>query len=328
VVIDEAIAEEGRRAFQARGAYFLNPQEMELLARALVTPQRLPNPALVGKSAMIVAQKSGITAPEGTRVLVAPLTGVGRDFPLSIEKLCPVLSWYVVSDWRAGCERCIEILRYGGMGHTMSVHSQNEDVILQFGLKKPAFRICVNTPTTHGSIGLTTGLDPAMTLGCGGWGGNITSDNISPRHLLNIKRLAYEVRPATTNRPDAPASASSAAVRTPALPKAPTVPASKGIAAPALAARIDAFLSARGYRPDGAEPATSATSAPTVPASLPSAPPSNAAERPADFICEDDVRAAIKAGRKLVLGEKTIVTPAARDLGESSKTFVYAGWPQ
>jgi acetaldehyde dehydrogenase (acetylating) len=121
---------------------------------------------------------------------------VGRDYPLSIEKLCPVLSFYVVKDWREGCERCIQILRYGGMGHTMSIHSKNEDVILQFGLKKPAFRICVNTPTTHGSIGLTTGLDPAMTLGCGGWGGNITSDNISPRHLLNIKRLAYEVRPA------------------------------------------------------------------------------------------------------------------------------------
>ena len=108
-----------------------------------------------------------------------------------------MLSFYVVKDWREGCERCIQILRYGGMGHTMSIHSQNDEVILQFGLKKPAFRICVNTPTTHGSIGLTTGLDPAMTLGCGGWGGNITSDNISPRHLLNIKRLAYEFRPAT-----------------------------------------------------------------------------------------------------------------------------------
>ena len=81
----------------------------------------------------------------------------------------------------------------------MSMHSQNDDVILQFGLKKPAFRICVNTPTTHGSIGLTTGLDPAMTLGCGGWGGNITSDNISPRHLLNIKRVAYGIRPAVAS---------------------------------------------------------------------------------------------------------------------------------
>jgi acetaldehyde dehydrogenase (acetylating) len=113
----------------------------------------------------------------------------GRDYPLSIEKLCPVLSYYVVQDWREGCERCKEILRYGGMGHTMSIHSQNDAIILEFGLHKPAYRICVNTPTTHGSIGLTTGLDPAMTLGCGGFGGNITSDNISPRHLLNIKRL-------------------------------------------------------------------------------------------------------------------------------------------
>ena len=108
-----------------------------------------------------------------------------------------MLSYYVVKDWREGCERCKEILRYGGMGHTMSIHSRNDDVILEFGLHKPAYRICVNTPSTLGAIGLTTGLDPAMTLGCGGFGGNITSDNISPRHLLNIKRLAYETRPVT-----------------------------------------------------------------------------------------------------------------------------------
>ena len=131
----------------------------------LVTPQRLPNPALVGKAATVIAQKCGITVPPKTRLLIAALDGVGRDFPLSIEKLCPVLSFYVVSDWREGCERCKQILRYGGMGHTMSIHSQNEQVILEFGLKKPAFRIVVNSPTTHGSIGLTTGLDPAMTLG-------------------------------------------------------------------------------------------------------------------------------------------------------------------
>src|SRR5947199_10824124 len=93
------------------------------------------------------------------------------------------------------------------MGHTMSIHSQNEQVILEFGLKKPAFRICVNTPTTLGSIGLTTGLDPAMTLGCGGYGGNITSDNISPRHLLNIKRLAYEMTP-IVSRWDRPGNSS------------------------------------------------------------------------------------------------------------------------
>src|SRR5215467_190530 len=196
VVVDESIAEAVKREFQAQGGYFMSKAEMDAVARVLVSPQRLPNPALVGKAATVIAEKCGITVPADTRVLLAPLDGVGRDYPLSIEKLCPVLSFYVVKDWREGCERCKQILRYGGMGHTMSIHSQNDQVILEFGLKKPAYRIVVNTPTTHGSIGLTTGLDPAMTLGCGGYGGNITSDNISPKHLLNIKRLAYETRPA------------------------------------------------------------------------------------------------------------------------------------
>src|SRR5882672_4943789 len=195
VVVDEPIAEDVKRELAAQGAYFMNKAETDALARVLVTPQRLPNPVLVGKAATFIAAKCGITVPPETTVLIAPLEGVGRDYPLSIEKLCPVLSFYVVRDWREGCERCKQILRYGGMGHTMSIHSQDEQVILEFGLKKPAFRIVVNTPATHGSIGLTTGLDPAMTLGCGGYGGNITSDNISPRHLLNIKRLAYEIVP-------------------------------------------------------------------------------------------------------------------------------------
>src|SRR3954470_2685574 len=168
VVADEAVAEEVKQEFQGQGGYFMNAGEMEALAKVLVTPQRLPNPALVGKTAIFLAEKCGISVPPETRVLIAPLQGVGRDYPLSIEKLCPVLSFYVVSDWREGCERCKQILRYGGMGHTMSIHSRDDDVILQFGLHKPAYRIVVNSPTTFGSIGLTTGLDPAMTLGCGG----------------------------------------------------------------------------------------------------------------------------------------------------------------
>src|SRR5213079_791868 len=168
VVVDEPIAEDVKREFQAHGGYFMSKAEIDGVARMLVTPQRLPNPALVGKPATYIAEKCGITVPADTRVLLAPLEGVGRDYPLSIEKLCPVLSFYVVKDWREGCERCKQILGYGGMGHTMSIHSKNDQVILEFGLKKPAFRIVVNTPTTLGSIGLTTGLDPAMTLGCGG----------------------------------------------------------------------------------------------------------------------------------------------------------------
>ncbi len=195
VVVDRAVAPALRAAFQAGGGHFLSVAETARLAAALVTPGRLPNPAFVGKSAVHIAAEVGIPLPAGTRALIAPLGGVGRDHPLSIEKLCPVLSYYEVADWREGCERSRQILRYGGMGHTMSIHSRNDQIILEFGLHKPAYRICVNTPTTHGAIGLTTGLDPAMTLGCGGYGGNITSDNISPRHLLNIKRLAYELRP-------------------------------------------------------------------------------------------------------------------------------------
>ncbi len=319
VVVDEAVAEEIRRELQSLGAHFMNQAEMDGLAKGLVTPQRLTHPALVGKSAASIAQQVGITIPEGTCALIAPLAGVGRDYPLSIEKLCPVLSFYVVKDWREGCERCIQILRYGGMGHTMSIHSKNEDVILQFGLKKPAFRICVNTPTTHGSIGLTTGLDPAMTLGCGGWGGNITSDNISPRHLLNVKRLAYEIRPAVASaetRADRIATTRPAA--SPAerpLPKAPARPEPSGIPAQTLVAKIDSFLSSRGYRP---------------PAEADPGPPkasSGQAQSPVAFVCEEDVRAALKEGRKVVIDDKTIVTPSARDLGESQRVFIQAGWP-
>jgi acetaldehyde dehydrogenase (acetylating) len=311
VVVDAAIADNVRLEFDAQGAYFLSKSEMDSVARALVSPQRLPNPALVGKSARIVAEKSGISVPANTRVLIAPLDGVGRDYPLSIEKLCPVLSFYVVQDWREGCERCKEILRYGGMGHTMSIHSQDEQVILEFGLKKPAFRIVVNSPTTHGSIGLTTGLDPAMTLGCGGYGGNITSDNIGPRHLLNIKRLAYEVRPVASL---------GANVR-----KAP-LPAGPGVSPEALTRKIDQFLGARGYRSPGD---TREPSAPVLPAPLSAPPPvpvavtASAVLSPLDFVCEEDVRAAVRAGRKLMVAERAIITPSARELGEQHQVFVH-----
>jgi acetaldehyde dehydrogenase (acetylating) len=322
VVCDAPLVDEVKRQFVANGAHFLSRSEIDVLGKLLVTPQRLPNPALVGKPATFIAQQAGITVPAGTRVLIAELAGVGRDYPLSIEKLCPVLSFYAVADWKEGCERCIQILRYGGMGHTMSIHSRNEDVILQFGLKKPAFRIVVNTPTTLGSIGLTTSLDPSMTLGCGGWGGNITSDNIGPQHLLNIKRLAYETSPAprraTVGTP----------VRAEALPKGPHAPQPAGIAAESLARRIDQFLASRGYVPPAAAaPKGVAAAVETSPS--PSAAPASAKKesaKPTDFVCEEDVRQAVRHGRQIVVGERTIVTPAARDLGEQHRVFVQADW--
>jgi acetaldehyde dehydrogenase (acetylating) len=328
VVVDAGIVEEVKRAFTASGGYFMSAAEIAAVGRILVSPQRLPNPALVGRPATFIASQAGISVPDGTRVLIAELAGVGRDYPLSIEKLCPVLSFYVVDDWRDGCERCKQILRYGGMGHTMSIHSRNDDIILQFGLKKPAYRIVVNSPTTHGSIGLTTGLDPAMTLGCGGYGGNITSDNISPRHLLNIKRLAYEITPAVVRRDAAPAAAAGP------LPKAPVIQAPGGLAAESLSRRIDQFLASRGYTP---APASGAP--PVAPAAAPGSGPQPAvpaqaraaaapAEKPAEFVCEEDVRQAVRQGRKITIGERTIVTPAARDLGEQHRLFVQASWPR
>jgi acetaldehyde dehydrogenase (acetylating) len=305
VIMDEPIAGEAKREFQKRGGYFLSAAEADQLAKTLVTPQRLPNPKMVGKPAMAVAEIAGIKAPDGTRVLIAELAGVGRDYPLSIEKLCPVLSSYVVRDWQEGCERSMQILRYGGMGHTMSIHSENEKVIMEFGLRKPAFRISVNTPSTFGSIGLTTGLDPSMTLGCGGWGGNITSDNISPKHLLNIKRLAWEVKP--VNRPSGDPARP--------LPKNPDKPVVKTIGAAELSSRIDSFLAGRGIKP-GSGPAE---------VKSPNHQITNSPD-PAEFVAEADVREAIAQKRKIVLGEKTIVTPAARDLGDEHKVFVQAGF--
>ena len=326
VVVDQAIEAEARRQFLEQGGYFLSAAEADTLAKQLITPQRLPNPAFVGKPATFIAQKIGITVPSTTRALIAELKGVGRDFPLSIEKLCPVLSYYVVKDWREGCERCKDILRYGGMGHTMSIHSQNDAVILEFGLHKPAYRICVNTPTTHGSIGLTTGLDPAMTLGCGGFGGNITSDNISPKHLLNIKRVAYELRPAikvprVPEVPSVPEVRTAGTTGTPgtsgtlSLPKVREKSAPDTISTETLANRIDRFLATRGLAPPAQQ-------------HIDEKPGSTGAvnlAQPEAFICEDDVRAAVKMGRKLVIGERTIVTPAARDAGESANVFVHEG---
>ena len=315
VVVDQTIDAEARRQFIDQGGYFLSPAEADVLAKQLVTPQRLPNPAFVGKSAVYIAQQVGITVPPNTRALIAELKGVGRDFPLSFEKLCPVLSYYVVADWREGCERCKQILRYGGMGHTMSIHSQNDAVILEFGLHKPAYRICVNTPSTLGAIGFTTGLDPAMTLGCGGFGGNITSDNITPRHLINVKRVAYELRPVQVRRAgQASGEIAAAPADGPQLPKLPSKPQPDAIGSDALTSRIDRFLATRGLVPGSSLPAQP----------VPPAPPAEVEK----FVCEDDVRLAVREGRKLLISERTIVTPAARDAGEAAKVFLHAGWPE
>jgi acetaldehyde dehydrogenase (acetylating) len=195
VVVDRPVANELRIEMEKLGAYFVSPAEAEALAQVLFRPNGAINPQSVGKTPQVLGQMANLQIPVSARILVARLDKVGADAPLSREKLTTVLGWYEAEGWEAGCERCIELIRFGGRGHTLVIHATDEHVILQFGLEKPVFRILVNTMGTVGSVGVTTSLMPSMTLGSGGIGGSITGDNITTTHLLNIKRLAYEIKP-------------------------------------------------------------------------------------------------------------------------------------
>ncbi len=189
--IRDLVLEECRR----QGAYFLSPEEAERVGKMVYRPgATAPNPQIVGKPATMLAEMAGIKVPPQTRVLIARLTAVGREQPLSAEKLSPILAFYSVPNTAAAIDLCTKLLRFGGAGHTASVHTASESVAKEFGAGVPAFRVCVNTASVHGSIGYSTNLFPAMTLGCGALGGNITSDNIGPHHLMNIKRIAWESR--------------------------------------------------------------------------------------------------------------------------------------
>jgi len=178
-----------------RGAYFAAGEEKERLARLLFDDRGAINPDVVGKPPSYIAGKAGFMVPPSTTVLIAETQGVGREHPLSREKLSPVLSFYTEDGWRDACHRCIELLQFGGIGHTLVIHSADRDIIMKFALEKPAFRILVNTQAALGAVGFTNGLDPSMTLGPGTWGGSIVSDNVTARHLMNYKRLAFETNP-------------------------------------------------------------------------------------------------------------------------------------
>jgi acetaldehyde dehydrogenase (acetylating) len=137
---------------------------------------------------------AGFAVPQDTSIICVEMSGIGKDHPLSAEKLSPVLSLYFVTDFAAALDACHALLRFGGTGHTAVIHAKNDARIREYGLRMPAMRVLVNTPSPQGSTGITTNVFPAMTLGCGAVAGNATSDNIGPQHLFNIKRLAYAVR--------------------------------------------------------------------------------------------------------------------------------------
>jgi hypothetical protein len=197
IVAEESVRERALEECRQQGAYFLSAEEIEKVAQLVFLPgSHTPNTKIVGRPATVIAEMAGIKAPPAARVLIAQLSPeqVGREYPLSAEKLSPILAFYAVPNLAAGIALCRRLLEFGGLGHTCAIHSQNRSAILEFGEAMPAFRVVVNSASVHGSIGYSTNLFPAMTLGCGAPGGNITSDNIGPQHLMNVKRIAWETR--------------------------------------------------------------------------------------------------------------------------------------
>ncbi len=401
VVADAPIAQAVRAEFEAQGGHFLSASEADQLARVVATPQRTLNPGIVGRSVEKIAKMAGLSVSPGTRCLLAEVGGVGRDHPLSMEKLSPILAFYVEDGMERGAARCFEVLSYGGMGHTAGIHTRSRDVARAYGTEMPASRIVVNTPTTHGAIGFSTALPPSMTLGCGSWGGNVTSDNISPWHLMDIKRVAFETRPVGARRGDAATQGRGAS--TPAHTHRPlaATPSAGGVSREEIAKIVDRFLGQRSAgQPPSSSPSTEsvplraadspapvqavidiephrvspsggaapqAEAAPTThinggrgsnvsdaaELNTPRAAPSNSStpataafgDRPngrpsdssaagnnqlaalsnghrvVDFVCEDDVRRALQKSEKIYVNARTIITPAARDMGDAAEVF-------
>jgi acetaldehyde dehydrogenase (acetylating) len=348
VVIDAPIEVAVREQFKLQGGYFLSASEAEQLGKIVSTPQRSLNAAIVGKSVAVIAKMAGLNVPADTRCLMADVAGVGRDHPLSMEKLSPILSVYVVDGPERGAERCYEILRYGGMGHTAGIHTRSREAAISFGGEMPASRITVNTPTTHGAIGFSTALPPSMTLGCGSWGGNVTSDNVSPLHLMDIKRVAFETRPVKSARPAVATAITSAAPQPIAAPVPTAAPQVAKIGRQEIAAIVDRFLAGRpNAAPAAPAPARTEGEAgsmyagPQTPIQAKASGASDnggasaaAPKRPAetavngrkaiDFVSEEDVRQALQKGERIYIGPRTIITPAARDMGEPAEVFAKA----
>jgi acetaldehyde dehydrogenase (acetylating) len=243
VVVDAPVEKAVREQFRAQGGHFLSAAEADRLAKVVATPQRSLNPAIVGKSVEFIAKLAGLSVPQGTRCLLADVGGVGREYPLSMEKLSPILAFYVEEGIERGAARCFEVLSYGGMGHTAGVHTRSREAAVAYGREMPASRVIVNSPTTHGAIGFSTALPPSMTLGCGSWGGNVTSDNVSPLHLMDIKRVAFETRPVKSARPALSAQQPSQAAQQPAPAASGSVP--RAVGREEIAAIVDRFLAGR-----------------------------------------------------------------------------------
>ncbi|OCA91759.1 acetaldehyde dehydrogenase (acetylating) [Pseudobacillus wudalianchiensis] len=193
IVVEQSIKRKVKRELESEGAYFLDEYEKKRIEDIILVNGRL-NPSIVGKSPQRLAEMAKIIIPEKAKLLIAEETNVGKSHPFSLEKLSPILALYTVQDSQEASNVCNELLELGGLGHTIGIHAENQDIIERFGLEQKVSRVIVNSGTTFGGIGATTGIAPSMTLGCGTYGNNVSSDNIGPEHLLNTKRIAFGVR--------------------------------------------------------------------------------------------------------------------------------------
>jgi acetaldehyde dehydrogenase (acetylating) len=196
-IICEKVNEEAViRELKAQGGYFMSAEETAKVCQLLFKNGHAMNAKFVGRSATVIAEAAGITIPADTKVLIGAQDGVGAGYPLSFEKLTTVLAFYVVNDWEEACHLSIELLQ-NGIGHTMSIHTNDRDIVMKFAAK-PASRILVNTGGSQGGTGISTGLPISFTLGCGTFGGSSVSENVGPKHLVNIKKVAYGLKDVTT----------------------------------------------------------------------------------------------------------------------------------
>jgi acetaldehyde dehydrogenase (acetylating) len=309
-------------ALKANRAHLCTSDQAKALAKALITDKWTINADCVGQAAPKVARMAGFEVPEDTSILAVEIGGVGKQHPLSMEKLSPVLSLLFVADWEAQIRNCQAILKFGGLGHTCGIYSNDDARVREYGLRMPAFRVVVNTPTPLGSTGVTTELQPAMTLGCGAMSGNATSDNVGPLHLVNVKRVARVRRKAEEALAmEAPEQQVSAAVE--------RFLAARGVGSPepgSIAENVvDRFLQTkRGPAPVAACAVCSEVPAPRPPAAVKAEPPQH---QPLPFVCEADVRMAVHRSARIYVSPKTIITPAARELAGQHDVLIHVAAP-
>lgn len=204
VICDTDMEQEVQKEMEKQGAYFLSDEERNKLGHFIIRANGTMNPEIVGKSVQTIAELAGLNIPMDRSVIVAREDGIGRGHPYSNEKLAPILAFYTAENYEKVCEVVQQILRYEGAGHTFSMHTQDERMVEYFSKRVPASRILVNTPSALGGIGSSTGLMPALTLGCGAIGGSATSENVGPMNLLNLRHVAFGLQELEQIRKDIP----------------------------------------------------------------------------------------------------------------------------